>query len=809
MGSSPLNASSDAEAVPHHRGHEAAAPAITTAYLRLVRITLLLSALLPSIVLVCSRTLLKAEMTAGFVVKVSALTLFMVLVGAGSWRLIGRLTPFVDTLARQQTRYLDELPHALIPLAIAASAAASLMLELAVIRWHGTVWEIFAFYKNFSLLSCFAGLGLGYALARRERIPAIMILPLLSVQMLLLVALRYGMGSRRIVSLLATPITEQLNMGLATASGHARSIPVFCFLTTVMLSTATAFIPVGQLCGRLLERATSLRAYGLNLFGSLVGVVLIMVLGFLWTPPVLWFLPCFGVFLLLQSFSRQAVTAGLLFSFVAIAVLSWPVSFGFERIYSPYQLLERGVGYHGLMKIRAAGHYFQRVDDLSTDALPAYAGRAEIARYYEMPYRMHPHPHRVAVVGAGAGNDVAAGLRMGADHIDAIEIDPAIIALGEKYHPERPYDDDRVSRIVDDARTFLRSTTQRYDLILYGLLDSHTLLSHASSVRLDSFVYTVEGIRDARSRLADHGMVSLSFCVLSEEIGRKIFIMMQEAFDGHPPVCIRAGYDGSVIFAQTKEGDLQLAPALLEGSNFTDVSRVYADPALRADVSTDDWPFFYMPQRIYPTSYVWMVLLVLAVSLCLFGSFRVERVRSSAAFFFMGAGFMLVETKAITELGLMFGNTWQVVGVVLAAILLMAFLANLAVMQTGVRHPTAPFCLLLCSLAIGLVVAKSGGFPATPFGRMLAVTVLTSPMFFSGIAFSALLAGRQDISGALAMNLLGAMCGGLLEYNSMYFGFQFLYWIAIGLYGAALLGCRLRPASSVWGGVVGVVRREA
>ena len=84
-------------------------------------------------------------------------------------------------------------------------------------------------------------------------------------------------------------------------------------------------------------------------------------------------------------------------------------------------------------------------------------------------------------------------------------------------------------------------------------------------------------------------MVSLSFCVMSEEMGHNIFLMMQEAFDGHPPLCIRAGYDGSVIFAQTKEGDLQLPPARLEGSNFTNVSHVYADPGLRADMSTADW----------------------------------------------------------------------------------------------------------------------------------------------------------------------------------------------------------------------------
>jgi hypothetical protein len=39
----------------------------------------------------------------------------------------------------------------------------------------------------------------------------------------------------------------------------------------------------------------------------------------------------------------------------------------------------------------------------------------------------------------------------------------------------------------------------------------------------------------------------------------------------------------------------------------------------------------------------------------------------------------------------------------------------------------------------------------------------------------------------MSMNLMGALIGGVLEYNSMYFGFQFLYLLAIGLYAAALL----------------------
>ena len=759
-----------------------------SAYLRLTRLTFFLCLLLPIVTLVCSRALLGATMTTAFLAKTSAVTVAAVVCAIVIDRLLRRMEPAIDQLSAEAGKSLDGLPNRWLPVAVAASAAGSLALELAVIRWQGTVWEIFAFYKNFGLLSCFAGLGLGYALARKDRVPIVMSLPLFAVQAILLIGLRNGMGPERTASLLAAPIKEQLNMGFAASTSLPHLIAVYSFLGVVMLLTALVFLPMGQVCGRLLERMTQLRAYGLNLLGSIAGVVLVLALSLLWTPPVIWFIPCFAVYVLLQAHSRRALAIGLLASLAAVAVLDWPVSFGVERIYSPYQLLERGSGEHGLSMIVAAGTYYQRIHDLSAKSVAADADRRPIARYYELPFRLRPRPEHVAIMGAGTGNDVAAALRMGAAHVDAIEIDPAILQLGAAYHPEQPYDDARVTCVVNDARNFIRGTTNRYDLIVYGLLDSHTLLSQASSVRLDSFVYTVEGLRDARNRLEDDGVLSLSFCVLSPDIGRKIFLMMQKAFDGAPPICILAKYDCAVIFAQSKHGNLQLNADVLRGTDFVDQSDLYAKADVRADVSTDDWPFFYMPRRVYPLSYIPMILLVPLLSVFLFGNFIRERPRfSHAAYFFMGAGFMLIETKGITELGLMFGNTWQVIGIVIVAILAMAYLANLAVMKLGLRRPTIPFILLLLSLGLGLAMAKAGGFPATRSGQAASVIVLTCPMFFSGIAFSSLLARTGDISAVLALNLFGAMCGGLLEYNSMYFGFQFLYWVAMGLYLGALL----------------------
>ncbi|MFX4481889.1 hypothetical protein ABTA99_19665, partial [Acinetobacter baumannii] len=86
-------------------------------------------------------------------------------------------------------------------------------------------------------------------------------------------------------------------------------------------------------------------------------------------------------------------------------------------------------------------------------------------------------------------------------------------------------------------------------------------------------------------------------------------------------------------------------------------------------------PFFYMISRTYPLSYMialGMVLLLSYVFVRKTIGFTDPIERSYLPFFFLGAGFMLVETKAITELGLHLGGTWFVIAATIVMVLLMA-----------------------------------------------------------------------------------------------------------------------------------------
>src|SRR5262249_41560048 len=112
----------------------------------------------------------------------------------------------------------------------------------------------------------------------------------------------------------------------------------------------------------------------------------------------------------------------------------------------------------------------------------------------------------VLVIGAGSGNDVSRALWWGAKHIDAVEIDPVIHQLGKRDHPDRPYDDPRVTMQIDDGRNFLHSSEKQYDLIVYALVDSLVLHSSFSNIRLESYLFTNQAFADVQRRLKPGGL---------------------------------------------------------------------------------------------------------------------------------------------------------------------------------------------------------------------------------------------------------------------------------------------------------------
>lgn len=690
----------------------------------------------------------------------------------------------------------------------------SLYLELTFIRWAPMQVRLLAYFSNYVLIAALLGLGLGMMLSERRRRLLLVFPAALTVMVIAVLVLE-----RRnfVVPLVAEGQFIWNYLATIRPSGLLAYGVLVCFF----LAVAGLFALVGQEVGRALRPFSSLKAYSLNVFGSLLGVAGFAVVSFMEAPPPVWFVVA-GVVLLgyMWSSARTMKTfafAGLCMVGTIVIVTIDATAGDVERHWSPYYEIEATPMYHDGSRvgsnITVNKDSHQQALDLSkgsTSTDPYIAGRARI---YNLPYSF-VSPQRVLVVGAGTGNDVAAALRNAPEaHIDAVEIDPVIARLGETLHPEHPYDDPAVNVVIDDARSYLTKSDTKYDLIAFGFLDSHRLFSHMSSVRMDNYVYTRENLRRVRDRLTDDGVAAITFTVHETWIADRIFTVMTDAF-GHQPLVYQGdsnGYGTTFVIGRAPLTVPPSAPvidiATAESTVFADRNRItwrysttegYLDASLFSDdaeLLTDDWPFLYMRSRSIPPNYLLALVLTLVASLLLVWrtvpSIDVKR-PSNWNFFALGAAFALLETRGITEVALVFGSTWLTNTIVIGAILTMILLANVVVSRW---HPPLRFVYL----GLFAVVAIDYLFPLQ---RLLGLDFwaqvffagvrAAAPMFFAGIVFARWFEKTEAPSAALGANLIGAVVGGLLEYLSLIVGLRQLYLLALFFYlASAVIGFRL------------------
>jgi hypothetical protein len=559
-------------------------------------------------------------------------------------------------------------------------------------------------------------------------------------------------------------------------------IVLIFFLLSVLL-----FIPLGQATGREMKDRPAVPAYIINLLASLAGVWIFALLSYLQAHPVFWFgLGLLGLTLYLLLCQGLAPSTLLIGAATLLALLLT----GQQQTWSPYQRLQvRKVlsdpGSYGQSiemgyQLDVQQIFYQFAFDLSPESLQHLPSLKPLAASYNLPYLLKPPGAQVLILGAGMGNDVAAALRNGASSVQAVEIDPAIHAFGKDLHPEQPYSDPRVTVTIDDARSFFAKTNERYDIVSFGLLDSHTLLSGMTSVRLDSFVYTLESFRQVKEHLTEDGKVVVNFAVGAPWIEERLGQMLSQVFGDELVFVHYSDIWGTTFVAGSLVADTVQRAGLAPWAS---------DPNLdNIPISTDDWPYLYMRTRQVPSAY-WQALLVMgAVALVVIGRSFPEALRPNWHFFLLGAGFLLIEFKSITEFALLFGTTWLVNALAISGVLLMALAANLVVLWRKRIDVRVAYLLLFISLAVAYLFPLSSLNSLPPLPRALSGMILLSlPLFFSGLIFSESLREAGEAAGPLASNLTGSVAGGVLEYTSLIWGIKNMYLVGVIVYAGALL----------------------
>lgn len=676
----------------------------------------------------------------------------------------------------------------------------ALFIELMLIRWVPAYERVLAYFTNFVLIATFLGLGLGVMLAGRGR-RWISCQPLLLLCLVVVSILFNQFGKTGVIAddVYYTEFTRQTRWHLSLPE----SLGIFFFLI------ATVFVPLGHQVGNGLKAVTPpLKGYVINILGSLAGVLVFTALSFLELGSWWWF----GAAMLgLLWFVRDnKVWCGLNVVIALVTVLIvWLV--GGMFLWTPYHTLavhklectksgelltRKGIVRPSEMaalrqtlgfSVDVSGDFYQQALDLSPQTVSSLnqSNLSAIASRYDLPFSIPGFPYQdILVVGAGAGNDIAAALRSGAGQIDAVEIDPGILRLGQIAHPEQPYSDPRVHVFVDDARTFFSTAGHKYDLIVFGLLDAHRLFSGMSSVRIDSFVYTVESFRQSRQLLKEDGIVVVRHALGNPYLNTRMYLLLKEAFGENPYVHDPMG-----------------SPLYFAGPGLKKYSQAHQTIDFApVGLSTDDWPFFYLRGRKLPAEYrVALEAMALLTLVCLVLASQGKMRIFNGHFFFLGAAFLLIETVSVTRFALLFGSTWMVNSIVFSAILLVILLANLWMDRMLSFNIHLLYALLAGAVLVNFVFPIHALLQIGLVARLvISMILMASPIFFAAFIFAQSYKTVSSPDLAFASNLLGAVAGGLLEYSSLVIGFRSLLLIALGLYALSyvVLFLPMRKASA-------------
>jgi hypothetical protein len=648
-------------------------------------------------------------------------------------------------------------------LRLALASFLVLFVELALIRWTAANVVYLVHLTNFVLLASFLGIGLGFLRAGAGR-DLFRLFPLALAALVALV--------------LAFPVTVATLAGprpLAGAFGMP-PLPRWLSLTLIFAGTVAALAAIAQEVARTFARFEPLEAYRLDILGSLSGIAAFAGLSFLRLPPLAWALVVAVVAGVLLG-RRLGLWQWAALAALVLLLLGQTVLGGYH--WSPY---------YKILAVPKDGGLSVYVNNTPHQAAYPVSSLRTRDPFYFLPYGKVRTADDVLVIGAGTGNDVAVALSEGAKRVDAVEIDPVLVDLGRDHHPDHPYQDPRVSVHVDDGRAFIERTHRRYDLIVLALTDSATIVTGQSALRLENYLFTTEALRQARSLLKPTGTFAMYNYYEPWLLDR--YAGTLRAAYGAPPCVQTVGAAGT-----RQKAVLSLSA---DGST-PGCERVWQAPPGALAPATDDRPFPYLTTRTIPPFHRWMLGLILAASVLLVrlsaGSLR--SMGSYADLAFMGAAFLLLETKNVVQFALLFGTTWFVNAAVFAGVLLSVLAAVEVARRVRLPRPWLLYCALLAALLVAWLIPPAALLDlAVPLRFLAGVAVAFAPIFAANLVFAQRFGNTASPTVAFAANLLGAMVGGTLEYLALITGYRYLLVLVAVLYGLAFLSGRRHLAGT-------------
>jgi len=649
-------------------------------------------------------------------------------------------------------------------------------------------------------------------------------------------------------------------LAYAVLFGHARSAPILGLITL-------PYVFVGLAISTLFSTASerSPRLYLADLAGAGGGALAAVPLLNVWGP-VGGVLACAGLLLLTgagwawRDRARALGTTGLALV-VALAALaagdalhldlrhlpvpkpiSQALAAGGELLQTRWDAFART----DLVRPGGGGPWRLYLDGAAGSVMPPQSDNRFLLQDIGFFAFAMAKPADVFILGPGAGLDVWFALRSEAEHITAVEVNPASVGIANDtlHYNGGVYIHPAVRVLIDEGRSVLRREDARYDLIFLSQIV--TLAAERNGVALsENAVFTVEAFEDYLTHLNPGGHLAFKLydeLTLTRALATALAAFQRQGLGeaealrrvtafvdpkGAPSVPLLLirnaplSPDEALGYAAVAR-EVGFEPLLLPGvlaeppldgvfSGATSFGDIVAASEANLTPPTDDRPFFYQFERGVPGELV--PLLFGAATVLLLGGgalgWTQRRVRPAAPrwaplyFAALGVGFMAVEIALIQQMRLFLGHPTVAVTAVLATLLLGGGLGSeLAGRWSRAGHiPAWPLGGVLTALGVWLLLwplAAETFRGAETWGRLLIATSSVLPLaFFMGMPFALGLRavgrfGGRHVALAWAVNGVTTVVGSVLSFAlAVLLGFSHVLWLGVGLYALALFWSRL------------------
>lgn len=281
-----------------------------------------------------------------------------------------------------------------------------LFLELVCIRWIPSYVRYLSYFSNFILLGAFLGVGIG-TLMSRGNYSLLKFFP----ASFLITAVVVAFAKFELV------ITSSDALYFQTSVGGSR-IESYWLLPLIFSLVCFLFLLLGQELGKLIKVFDPLKAYSLNVLGSLAGIASFFFLSFFSTPPAAWF--AMALIPLAMLLPLKKLNLQLLFMISTLALVTY---LSWSDYWSPYYRIT-------VTPVQTLEHsYFISVNNVAHQFIAPHDKKEP---FYYVPYELFKGQSfkNALIIGAGTGSDASIALANGVNHIDAVEIDPIILRLG-------------------------------------------------------------------------------------------------------------------------------------------------------------------------------------------------------------------------------------------------------------------------------------------------------------------------------------------------------------------------------------------